>query len=497
MLGVSVLATAALGLGSVSLWYTAQKLGDVEQVDVAGALTAVTAVDEQPVTADQLEIITPEVMAENATSTTVRTEPPRPAENYLIVGSDNAEEIDPDDPIISGREDQLDNNLADTIMVLRLEPATGAAYLLSVPRDLEVTVAGSGAVQKVNAAFNYEEPYPDRVTRLIDTVEENLDIGLQHYIEVDLAAFQRLVDSVGGVEVCFAGPSQDPATGLYIPSGGWHTLNGSSALAFVRSRKMETMDVEGVWRNVSGRADLDRIERQQDFVSEAVDQAAGGIFSSPSLLLDVLDIAADELVVSNSFSVVSDGRSLAGWFRGIEDDDLVTMSLEVADLPVTAERNNEYRLEMTSAAEGQLDIFRGIGPLDVVPKRVDVEVIGSPDVVEGLAELGFVANAANGDPGDVVRIRYGLGGHDAANLVAAFLDSSVEFVVDEDLFGLAVVVETGADAPAVLAEPRALTEAAIELVIPTTTTEAPAVTTTTPPVASPWPFDCSAPRDDG
>ena len=66
VLGVSVLATLMLGLGSVSLWYTAQKLGDVERVSVAEDLTPVS---EEPVfSADALEIITPEAVAEKAKS---------------------------------------------------------------------------------------------------------------------------------------------------------------------------------------------------------------------------------------------------------------------------------------------------------------------------------------------------------------------------------------------------------------------------------------------
>jgi len=484
---------SALAIGAGGVWYAAQKLGDVQRIDVAAELTA--APGEAPLTAADIQIIDPATMAAQAGSTTTEpSEPPGPAENYLIVGSDNAEEVDPNNPILVGRD--VTSNLADTIMLLRLEPETGAATLLSIPRDLEVEISGKGRNLKINAAFNFDEPYADRVARLINTVEESLDVGIQHYLEVDIAAFQRLVDQVGGVTVCFDGPSRDGETGLDIATGGWHELDGTAALAFVRSRKMETQNRDGDWKNVSGRADLDRIERQQEFAREAIDQVAGNITTSPALLFGVLDIAADELAVSNSFDIVGDGRNLAAWFGGIEDEDLLTMSLAVQDLPNTAQHGNEFRLGLLAEAEGQLDIFRGIGPFDVVPKRVDVPVLGAEraSVSEGLAELGFDATSARSASGEAITIRYGLGGHQAANLVAAFLDTSIEFVSDPDLFGNEIVLELGAEAPAVLATPRVLTVAAQELVPPTTTAVGP--TTTAVAVLSEWPFDCTLPKPE-
>ncbi|MCP3937819.1 MAG: hypothetical protein GY708_20925, partial [Actinomycetia bacterium] len=273
------------------------------------------------------------------------------------------------------RDGEISNHLADTIMVLRLEPETGRANLLSVPRDLEVEISGKNSRLKINAAFNYGEPYVDQVARLINTVEENLDITLQHYIEVDLAAFQRIVDAVGGVEVCFAGPTTNPRTGLNITRGGWQLLDGQMALNWVRSRnELVQQRLDGTWENMSPFADLDRIERQQDFARQAVDQVLSDVVGNPTLLFSILDIAADELVVSNSFSVVGDGRLLARWFADLDDDDLVTMSLDVFDHPVTEARNNEYRLGMTALAEPQLDVFRGIPLEAVVPKRVEVSI---------------------------------------------------------------------------------------------------------------------------
>ncbi|MEZ5280422.1 MAG: LCP family protein [Acidimicrobiales bacterium] len=498
VLAINTVLITVLALGAVTLGYAAQKLGAVDRLDVSSELTAAT--ETTMVSAGSLTILTPEAMS-GASTTTQAPRPAGPPENYLIVGSDNAEDLDPDDPALIGRDDALGNHLADTIMVLRLEPATGAAYLLSIPRDLEVDIWDTQRRLKINSAFNFNEPYEDQVKRLINTVEDNFDIALQHYVEVDLAAFQRLVDAVGGVEVCFAGPTTNPRTGLDIKSGGWQLLDGRTALFWVRSRnELVQQRLDGTWVSMSPRADLDRIERQQDFVRQMVDQAVSDVVSDPGLLLEVLDIAADELAVSNSFSIVGDGRDLATWFRDLEDEDLVTMTLDVFDLPVDASRNNEYRLGLVDNDNNQriLDIFRGI-PVDaVVPKRVEVSIRadGQDQVASDLAGLGFEIGtqwaAADGVEG--VAIRYGIGGTDAANLVAAYLDFAVDFVADTSLAADQVVLEWSGPAPEVLAVPRPLT--AVAQPIPTTTTTADdsqAATTTTPAVSE-FEFDCDAPR---
>ncbi len=484
-----------LAAGSVTLGYAAQKLGAVDRVDVANELSAPT--QTTMFSADDITVLSPDRAADSIT-TTEPSEPPGPAENFLIVGSDNAEAIDPDDPLLNGRDSELANHLADTIMILRLEPETGRANLLSVPRDLEVEISGKNNRLKINAAFNYNEPYVDQVARLINTVEENLDITLQHYIEVDLAAFQRIVDAVGGVEVCFAGPTTNPRTGLNITRGGWQLLDGQTALQWVRSRnELVQQRLDGTWQNMSPSADLDRIERQQDFARQAVDQVLSDVVRNPSLLFSILDIAADELIVSNSFSVVGDGRLLSQWFRDLDDDDLATMSLDVFDHPVTAAHDNEYRLGMTALAEPQLDVFRGIPLEAVVPKRVEVSLQADEhgEVAAGLTEIGFEIGTewfgSTGDEG--VRVRYGIGGEDAANLLAAFLDYAVEFVADESLESHQVVLEWAGAAPEVLDVPRALTQAAEPIAPPTTTTVAPELTTTTTTVPE-FAFDCDVAR---
>src|SRR5215203_1817451 len=153
-----------------------------------------------------------------------------PAENYLLVGSDSREGIDPNDPNVGaiGDPDDVVNRRSDTIIILRREREGGAA-LLSLPRDLWVPIAGTDDKGKINSAFN-EGP-----TRLAQTITEALGIPINHYVEVDFAGFQSLVDQMGGVQICTYVPAQDTHSGLRLEPGCTN-LNGSMALAYARSR---------------------------------------------------------------------------------------------------------------------------------------------------------------------------------------------------------------------------------------------------------------------
>ena len=281
VLAVNIFLVVILGTGALVVGYAAQKLAAVNRVEVADSLTA--APEELPFSAERVVVVAPVVTVPGQSTTTTVFVAPAPdiEENYLIVGSDNAERIAEGEVILSGREEETANHLADTIMILRLRPAKGTASLLSIPRDLEVQIAGSTRRAKINSAFNLPDP-EERVTRLIDTVEENLDITLQHYVEVDLQGFIRVIDAIGGVAVCFDGPSRDDGSFFSVETAGWSVLQGTQALNYVRSRKLEVRNIDGEWINVSRRADLDRIVRQQEFVRATVAQTFADIVSDPA-----------------------------------------------------------------------------------------------------------------------------------------------------------------------------------------------------------------------
>ena len=88
--------------------------------------------------------------------------------NYLIVGTDSREGLDPADPDSGGFLGDTGCNCTDTIMVLRLDPKEETATILSFPRDLFIPIAGTGKTNRINTAHAHG------VQVLIDTIEENI-----------------------------------------------------------------------------------------------------------------------------------------------------------------------------------------------------------------------------------------------------------------------------------------------------------------------------------
>ena len=286
--GIGFAATFVLG-------YAVWRLDQVERFEVHDVLTAPT---KKPITASALLNLSrsstegetqdsPDLTVEIIFPPTIdeplgESEPD--GENYLLVGSDSVEGIAADDAIMSGRSASAANHLADTIMILRLRQ-DGTASVVSVPRDLLVSIASTDTIAKINSAYNLDSSPQTRAARLIETVENHLDIGLQHFVEVDLDGFRRLVDAVGGVSMCFNRPTRDRTVqdsgdptqgGTGFRAGkGWTHLDGDAALAFVRSRRLLTQQSDGQWVRLGVWNDLERNSRQQRFIFEALDQALG------------------------------------------------------------------------------------------------------------------------------------------------------------------------------------------------------------------------------
>src|SRR5918994_6813912 len=151
-------------------------------------------------------------------------------QNVLIVGTDSADGLPDDDPIRVGRDAGV---RTDTIMLLRIDPASERASLLSVPRDLYVPIAGTRGSARINNAIQ------GGPGRLVATVTDALDLPVHHYVEVDFAGFRELVDAIGGVPVYFPEPVRDLRSGLEVPEAGCITLDPAQALAYARARAYE------------------------------------------------------------------------------------------------------------------------------------------------------------------------------------------------------------------------------------------------------------------
>ncbi|HEU5085327.1 MAG TPA: LCP family protein [Acidimicrobiales bacterium] len=228
--------------------------------------------------------------------------------NYLIVGSDTREGVSPDDPnagAILGPDAPTGSERSDTILILRIDGE--GARMLSVPRDLLVTIAETGSVSRINAAFN------GGPRRLIATLTDQLGLPIHHYLEIDFVAFRDLVDALGGIVIDFPHPASDHMSGLNVPEAGQVRLDGTQALAYVRSRYYtETIDGRQVTEPTG---DIGRVVRQQKFLSAVV--AEVGSLRNPLRVASVTQSMVDGMRVDDGLGYF-DAIRLVLRFRSLE-----------------------------------------------------------------------------------------------------------------------------------------------------------------------------------
>jgi len=224
--------------------------------------------------------------------------------NFLVVGTDSREGINPGDPnadaFIGGGG--ATGARTDSIMVLRVDGSQQS--LLSIPRDLWVTDPATGQLGRINSTYNAGP------ANLIQTVQ-NLGIPVHHYIEINFVSFGKLVDAVGGIDVTFANPSRDTASGLVIEEAGVHHLDGTQALAYVRSRHFEELK-DGVWVE-DPLSDLGRVARQRAFLSSLLTEVTST--KNPFALSSITDAMSVGMKLDDAMTFL-DALRLGWQFRG-------------------------------------------------------------------------------------------------------------------------------------------------------------------------------------
>jgi LCP family protein required for cell wall assembly len=173
---------------------------------------------------------------------------PDQALNILVLGSDRRD-------VIEGRggrgQRQFqggDGQRADVMILVHIAKEAKNAVMVSLPRDLRVEIPGYGT-DKLNAAYSV-----GGAKLTIQTVKQFTGMNIHHFVEINFASFQDIVDTLGGVKIYVDRPLQDERSGLDIPEAGCIKMDGEVALSYVRARYIDPT------------ADLGRIERQQLFI---------------------------------------------------------------------------------------------------------------------------------------------------------------------------------------------------------------------------------------
>ncbi|MFA6849241.1 MAG: LCP family protein [Selenomonadaceae bacterium] len=203
---------------------------------------------------------------------------PRVAEEGMLVAKDKSS-------IMIMGIDQRDDDVgrSDTLMIATIDPKKDQASLLSIPRDTRVKVKGYG-FDKINAAYAYGG---HKLTQ--DTVEKFLGVPMNHYVIINIQAFQRVIDAIGGIDInvekrmYYSDPWDDDG-GLVIDlQKGEQHMDGKTAITYVRYR-----DEEG---------DIGRVHRQQNFMKALMDKMVSPaiIPQIPSIIKEVLSSVKTDL----------------------------------------------------------------------------------------------------------------------------------------------------------------------------------------------------------
>ncbi len=200
--------------------------------------------------------------------------------NVLLIGSDSREGETTAEAQQFGGATSVSGQRSDTIKIIRVDPASGTATSLSIPRDTYVTLSGMPAnspldsQNKINAAFGAG---PDALVR---TIESTFGIPISHFIVINFFGLQDAVNALGGINMDFPYPVRDQDcsggvcnnnSGLNVPTTGCQTLNGTEALALSRSRYFQ-YDDNGQWIS-DPTSDIGRIQRQNLIIAAAQDKA--------------------------------------------------------------------------------------------------------------------------------------------------------------------------------------------------------------------------------
>lgn len=419
------------------------------------------------------------------------------SQNFLLVGSDSRAFVDADaEAAAYGTEDEVGPPHADTILLVRTFPDLDRVAMVSFPRDLWLPIAGTGEHDRINAAVQ------GGAARLVRTVSENFDIPIHHFAQIDFRGFKGLVNAIDGVRVPFPAPVRDfdreagrTQSGLDIRDAGCVQLDGDQALAYVRSRHYEQL-IDGEWQPDPA-GDLDRIQRQQDFIRRSFHQTLSKGLLDPRRLDRLLTVAIENVTLDDTLGL-RDLSVLTSQFRSLTPD-----SLQSYVLPTTPGTTDDRRQVLFLDAVGArpvLDVFRGLTaePAEPLASTVRVRVLdasGRSGQVRAaafrLVAAGFTVPGMGTATGrlDRTRIRYGEGQAGAAELLAARVAPRPELLSDPAIQGVDVVLEIGRDWDRVLQPDEAPAPLPEEPKTPAEPTEPP-IAPEPPTTAVPEPTAC-------
>ncbi|MFI1647577.1 LCP family protein [Streptomyces avidinii] len=275
------------------------------------------------------------------------------AQNILLIGSDSR----------SGRNNagygrDKGTQRSDTTILLHLPQDRRSATAVSIPRDLMTDIPictqvdGSRTGEQF-AQFNWAFQWGGAACT-IRTVEKLTGIRIDHHMVIDFGGFKKMVDAIGGVEVCLKEPVNDAEAKLRLAAGR-QTLQGEQALGFVRAR-----------HSLGNGSDTERMDRQQQFLGSLVKKVqSNGVLLNPARLYPLLDAATSSVTTDPDLASL---RGLYELVRGMRD--IPTEQVKFLTVPRKPYAPNPNRDELVEPAAEQLfQQLRMDKPVTVTPPK--------------------------------------------------------------------------------------------------------------------------------
>jgi LCP family protein required for cell wall assembly len=272
--------------------------------------------------------------------------------NILLIGSDSR----------GGANSRfgagISGQRSDTIMILHISPGHRGATVLSIPRDsmvpyLSCPAAGPGSpgqqaepgqTERINATFADGGP-----GCLWKTVEHETGIHIDHFIELTFTGFERIINDIGGVNICLPEPVDDPDSGLHL-AAGLHHVRGAEALAFWRERHIGTG------------SDLQRIQRDQYLMASLLQGIAhSDILGSPAKIYSVVVDAASAMTTDSGLDL-NTMLQVADSLRGLSAG--AVQFVQVPEVPYPGDPAAEVMFEQPQASQLFTAISNDTAPSD-------------------------------------------------------------------------------------------------------------------------------------
>jgi LCP family protein required for cell wall assembly len=372
-------------------------------------------------------------------------------ENFLIVGTDSR--IGDNSEMGAGTTDDAAGARSDTVMLVNIPANRKRVVAVSFPRDLKIEPmkcdvwnpvtreygpiydeesGTNGPAQayteyKLNSAFAVGGP-----KCLVKVLQKMSGLHINRFMAVDFAGFAKMVDALGGVEVCSTTPIEDYELGTVLASAGRQIIDGRTALNYVRARQVTT-ETNG---------DYGRIKRQQRFLSSLLRSLISkDTFFSLSKLNNVVNMFINDSFVDNltTKDLVDLGQSV----QGVNAGRITFVTVPTVGYP------DEYGNEIPRTDDMRA-LFDAIINDDPLPKERNADNTPVPGTPESLANStststsaaptpapapngGEVIDAVATNPGDVtVQVSNSTGESGLASTAADALQTHGFNVTDPD-----------------------------------------------------------------